>query len=301
LLLLLALLLAVAGSLFATAWLKREAGGGAGAPIATRLVWVAAGDLSAGDRFTAANATSRLWPADSVADGQLAGDAAALLPYEGAVLGMPVSAGHPLLASHFRHGAAGALAALVAPGMRAVSLAVSAASGLSGLVVPGDRVDVVVARTLASGRSVAVVPVLDAKVLGIDQRLSAGPSEDEAAAVPATVTLEVTPEQAGALALIGNDARIMLMLRPASGSSQPAAAPAPIWEERALGLPAEALRPAVDAIGMAALPTPAPAPSAMPTPAPAEAGARTRQAGVEIIRGSSVRGEATAAPAGDEP
>jgi len=60
-----------------------------------------------------------------------------------------VSAGQPLTqGSLVKPGDRGFLAAALGPGMRAVTVAVSAASGVAGFVFPGDRVDIMLTQTV---------------------------------------------------------------------------------------------------------------------------------------------------------
>lgn len=96
------------------------------------------------------------------------------------------------------------LAAGITPGMRAVSIVVRNDTGVSGFVLPGDRVDVNEFMELedAGGRpegsrvsaNILARPVLrHVKVLAVDQSFEANL---EGAKPSQTVTLEVTPEDA---------------------------------------------------------------------------------------------------------
>lgn len=96
------------------------------------------------------------------------------------------------------------LAAGITPGMRAVSIVVRNDTGVSGFVLPGDRVDVNEFMELedAGGRpegarisaNILARPVLrHVKVLAVDQSFE---SNLEGAKPSQTVTLEVTPEDA---------------------------------------------------------------------------------------------------------
>ena len=95
------------------------------------------------------------------------------------------------------------LAAAITPGMRAVSLEVKIDSGVSGFVLPGDRVDVNEfiekknnrnARGDSFSKDYTARRVLqNVKVLAVDQTFE---SDLEGAVPSKTVTLEVTPEQA---------------------------------------------------------------------------------------------------------
>lgn len=111
------------------------------------------------------------------------------------------------------------LAYAVPRGKRAVSVPVNAVSGVSGLVRPGDRVDVIATVELASGQeNVAVTSFIlqDVEVLAVDQNLDETkpvPAGKEEAAMAKTVTLAVTPEEARPLVLASEQGSIRLALR----------------------------------------------------------------------------------------
>ncbi|HET7883978.1 MAG TPA: Flp pilus assembly protein CpaB [Acetobacteraceae bacterium] len=97
----------------------------------------------------------------------------------------------------------GFLAAVLDAGMRAVTVGVDAVSGLSGLVWPGDRVDLILTQMqdradVPVSRRVSGETVLhDVRVLAIDRQLIQGAtSESPESQAAKTVTLEVTPSGA---------------------------------------------------------------------------------------------------------
>ncbi|MCU1275190.1 MAG: hypothetical protein JWO48_2621 [Bryobacterales bacterium] len=109
------------------------------------------------------------------------------------------------------------LAPIIPPGLRAVSVRVNDVIGVSGFVLPGMRVDV-----LVTGRPPKFEGTITSTVLQNIVVLSAGQtlqpeSRGQAINVP-VVTLLVTPEQAETLTLAGNEGRIQLILR--NGSDQ---------------------------------------------------------------------------------
>src|SRR3546814_2263115 len=60
----------------------------------------------------------------------------------GSVVRQSIAQGGPLIPARIvRPGARGFLAAILTPGMRAVTVALNATSGIAGLIFPGDRVD----------------------------------------------------------------------------------------------------------------------------------------------------------------
>jgi pilus assembly protein CpaB len=100
-------------------------------------------------------------------------------------------------------------------GMRAVSVQIDKVKGISGLIEPGDRVDVIA----QAPKTNAVPPPASAilrgvRVLAIGESLeysSATPSPQEANAT--TVTLEVTPKQADLLVMADINTTLRLALR----------------------------------------------------------------------------------------
>ena len=130
------------------------------------------------------------------------------------------------------------LEAVVRKDMRALSVEVDEVRGVGGLLLPGDRVDVIaVLAAEAAGVDSAVTVLQNVEVLAVAQKTqealpraeavdgaepdpsaSASSGQRPADAEPQpdanTVTLSITPEQAQLLALIQNRGQIWLSLRP---------------------------------------------------------------------------------------
>ncbi|MFL6414938.1 MAG: Flp pilus assembly protein CpaB [Bryobacteraceae bacterium] len=112
-------------------------------------------------------------------------------------------------------GSGGGLAATIRPGMRACAIRVNDVVGVAGFVVPGMRVDVLIAGN-GPGASNADGPRVKTLLQNIEV-LSAGTNiqkdnEGKPVQVP-VVNLLVTPEQAQILSLASNETRIQLVLR----------------------------------------------------------------------------------------
>jgi pilus assembly protein CpaB len=150
-------------------------------------------------------------PAGAVARPSLQGqavppdaDSQALNSVYGAVVKQRLDPGTPIVASMIvKPGDRGFLAAVLAPGYRAVSIGVNPVSGASGLIFPGDHVDLILTQDFQKGdepisrRSVSETIVTNVRVLAIDQRLQeASPDPKAQIAIPRTVTVEVLPKQA---------------------------------------------------------------------------------------------------------
>jgi pilus assembly protein CpaB len=107
------------------------------------------------------------------------------------------------------------LAIEISDGMRAVSLRANDVAGVGGFIVPGDRVDVMLTRTVGNQPNNSITQVLadNVVVLGVDQ------SSDEEANKPVVaraITVEVTPAQAQAISLGQSIGSLSLALRHAS-------------------------------------------------------------------------------------
>lgn len=161
----------------------------------------------------------------------------------GAMLRRSYAAGEPLIAGTVLQPAdRGFLAAVLAPGTRAVSVAVDPTIAAGGLVWPGDHVDVVLTQTsdnqaVAPGRRVSGETVLtNLRVVAVDRALVQGavgdttdtPSSNNG---PRTVTVEVTPPQAERLAVASRLGRISLSVRPASADEQPSESRPAVWAQ----------------------------------------------------------------------
>jgi pilus assembly protein CpaB len=106
----------------------------------------------------------------------------------------------------------GGLEVLLPQGKRAVAIRTTAEKVAGGFVLPGSRVDVY--HTLRRGDREADSRVILQNILvrAVDQQ--AMKPEDKPGMVPATVTLEVTPQQALALARVQDLGVLTLALRP---------------------------------------------------------------------------------------
>lgn len=140
-----------------------------------------------------------------------------------------------------RPGDHGFLAAVLGPGMRAMTVGVDAVTGSAGLIWPGDAVDLILTQTLPEaglpiGRRVAAETVLsDVRVIAIDQQLVQGAEANGADSNQArTVTLEVTQEQAERVSVAVRLGRLSLSVRSAESAppgTRLAAQPNTTWAD----------------------------------------------------------------------
>jgi pilus assembly protein CpaB len=134
--------------------------------------------------------------------------------------------GDPMLESRLaQSGAGGGLAATIPSGMRAVAVRVDDVAGVSGFVIPGMKVDVVVSG-VPPPKSATDIPIKFSKIALQDiVVLSAGQNmQKDSEGKPVTVqvvNLLVTPEQAERLGLASSDVKIQLVLRNPLDTSKP--------------------------------------------------------------------------------
>jgi pilus assembly protein CpaB len=126
-----------------------------------------------------------------------------------------IPAGSSVTSAMIGHPADMALPVRMAPGMRAVSVQIDKVKGISGLVQPGDRVDIIAQPPKSNAAPPPAATILrGVRVLAIGDSLensSATPSPQEANAT--TVTLEVTPKQADLLVMADLNTTLRLALR----------------------------------------------------------------------------------------
>lgn len=120
-----------------------------------------------------------------------------------------------------RPGDHGFLAAVLQPGMRAVTISVDNTTGSAGLIWPGDHVDLILTQTLtdpalSAGQRVAAETLLsDIRVLAIDQQIVQGAAPTTSDSQSRTVTLEVTQQQAERISVANRLGRLSLSVRSA--------------------------------------------------------------------------------------
>jgi pilus assembly protein CpaB len=141
-------------------------------------------------------------------------------PLAGTVVRVAISAGQPITqGSLVKPGDRGFLAAALGPGMRAVTVPVSAQSGVAGFVFPGDRIDLVLTQTvegLGDGPALKTSETIvrNIRVLATDQRTDSTTEEGKTEVRTfSTVTLEATPRIAEKIALAQSMGQLSLSLR----------------------------------------------------------------------------------------
>lgn len=200
-----------------------EAAAATVAPVPTGpKVLVATRALPPGTLITADSVRYQPWPKELIQAAYFTeGDGGASIDsLVGTVVRNAVTAGQPLTqGSLVRPGDRGFLAAALSPGMRAVTVPVSALTGVAGFVFPGDRVDLVLTQNVnaSSGPPLKVSETIvrNLRVLATDQRVAPN-SDDEGNPVVTEyklVTVEATPRIAEKITVAQSIGTISLSLR----------------------------------------------------------------------------------------
>jgi pilus assembly protein CpaB len=223
-----ALLAAFATIFLGRAWLaaQRNAHVVAQAPAPkakpAKLVLVARGDLHAGEFIRPDNLRWQSWPEDGIAPTYIVSGDHQLEDYVGAIVRNSIGDGEPITdARVVRPGDRGFLAAVLRPGYRAVTVALTPSQALAGLVFPGDHVDLIATLTLADDgvneggnaprdHHASETVLTNLRVLALDQRAD---DQKKEVSVAKTATLEVTPKQAEIIAVVGDIGKLSLSLR----------------------------------------------------------------------------------------
>ncbi len=190
-------------------------------PVRTRLL-VASRALPAGTLLKDEDFTVREVPPEDVPEGALASSDETRAEMRGALLRRYLDPGATVTRADFlRPRDRGFLAAVLRPGMRAISIGVDATTGAAGLIWPGDQVDVILTQELGNSdaplarRVVSETILTDVRVIAVDQQITQGPGSSEAPAgrLARTVSLEVTPEQAEKVAVARTLGRVDITVR----------------------------------------------------------------------------------------
>jgi pilus assembly protein CpaB len=157
----------------------------------------------------------------------------------GAMVRRGFSAGEVVHSGDVMHpGDHGFLAAVLLPGMRALTVGVDAITGTAGLIWPGDRVDLILTQVMPDNaaspghRVLAETVLTDVRVIAIDQQLVQGAAPGTAEQTARTVTLEVNRDQAERVSVATRLGRLSLAVRSAdTAHQQPDTHPQPatIW------------------------------------------------------------------------
>jgi pilus assembly protein CpaB len=183
-------------------------------------VLVAKRALPVGTIITADAIGFQLWPQEMVQDAYFIDGEADMSKLLGTVVRHAVTAGEPVTqGSLVSPGDRGFLAAALGPGMRAVTVQVSAKTGVAGFVFPGDHVDMMLTQQVAGEGETALKTtetiLRNLRVLATDQSTETETTPDGKTVVRqfGTVTLEVTPRIAEKIQVAETIGTLSLALR----------------------------------------------------------------------------------------
>jgi pilus assembly protein CpaB len=211
-----------------SAFMARSMMAGGGAPTAAAAqqqtgpeVLVAIRALPVGTIIGPESLRYQPWPKDMVEKAYYIRGEVDPTSLNGSVVRTEITAGQPMtIGSLVKPGDRGFLAAALGPGMRAVTVPVSAQSGVGGLVFPGDRIDLVLTQDVKGGGDgpslkTSETIIRNMRVLATDQRTDNVVGEDGKTVVAAfsTVTLEATPKISEKIAVAQTIGTLSLSLR----------------------------------------------------------------------------------------
>lgn len=183
----------------------------------TVQVLVARSDIGLGEVASESSLRWQDWPKDATARGFVTRQAKpqAIVELSGTIARVPIFAGEPVNEQKLvRAGSGGVLAALLRPGMRAVSIKIKEETAAGRLILPNDHVDVVVVTRTRNRGNEEVIPetfLRNIRVLAIGQTIET--RDGRRTAEGATATLELTPQDAEILARALNTGEVLLTLR----------------------------------------------------------------------------------------
>jgi pilus assembly protein CpaB len=181
-------------------------------PVVTQRIVVAAKALPLGTRVQASNMRLIPWPAGEPVVGMFT----RIEDCADRALITDVAANELILDSKLAPKEAGAgLPAVIPQGMRALSVAVNDVVGVAGFVTPGTMVDVLVTGKVSDGGhggdNITRTILENVRVLAAGQKIEQD-REGKPQTVP-VITLLVSPEDAGRLAMASTQGKIQLALR----------------------------------------------------------------------------------------
>lgn len=210
--------------------------------VPTVDVFVARAGIPVGTTLDSSSFDCQPWPSHLILDSFIVSDGKSCEGKDliGLVTRSAFQAREPIIRSKLSNPSdPGFLAAGLPEGMRAVTISVDLLSSVAGFIFPGDRVDVLINHRVDLGpenpedpnsrpliKEIMEVLLPDIKIIAVDQMASI---QGQGARVPASVTVEVSKQDAQKLKLGEARGRLTLALRPL----------APKGEEGPDGKPAE--------------------------------------------------------------
>ncbi len=173
-------------------------------------VLVAAKSLPLGGRITDSALKWKKWPAEALTPSFISNDTRpqAMVELDNAIVRSPIVEGEPINENKLvKAGDSGVMAALLKPGMRAVTTRISVDTAAGGFIQPGDHVDIILTRSAQQSRLgssgtqtnerifISDTIFENVLVLAIDQTFSST-ADAGATVIGSTATFEMSPQDA---------------------------------------------------------------------------------------------------------
>jgi pilus assembly protein CpaB len=201
----------------------------------TTDVFVPAAELAAGTILSRDRLGRMALAPAAVTDEMFVADDAGADALEGSVARQVLPKGVPITKTAIvQPGERGFLAAVLQKGERAISIPVGEVTGVSGLILPGDRVDIILTYSVDGGTidaerdiRASETVMTNLRVLALDQRLSQkrvapdGSPITDAPPIARTATLAVTPQEAEMITLATTLGDLSLVLNSVHDGGDP--------------------------------------------------------------------------------
>lgn len=146
-----------------------------------------------------------------------------------------LTAGEPVIETRLiKRQEGGALAVVLKEGRRAITIKADETLGMAGMLLPGDHVDILLTHKVSSGsggndgeissrgeQTVTEVIMRNVRILAVDTALRTAEKAPATVAIPKTLTLDVTPQEAEVLFLSRTLGALSFTLRSAFGEGSP--------------------------------------------------------------------------------
>ena len=181
----------------------------------TNDVVVAKVSIPVGSRIIAEQLTVAQFPADVTPEGAITTIDKNLIDR---VVVTAISPREPITEAKLAPvGSLGGLSSVIPEGYRAMTVKVDDVVGVSGFIMPGTLVDIVVViqppKGTANEEMISKIVLQNIKVLASGQNIDKPKNDREVERSVKAVTLQVTPEQAEKLALASSEGKLQLVMR----------------------------------------------------------------------------------------
>lgn len=191
--------------------------------INTTKVLVASGKIKIGQMVSAKDLAWHEWPTSALNSSyvDIRQNKNGKSQFEKSIARTTFQEGEPINKHKLiRRNQGGVMAAILTPGMRAISTKVKESTTAGGFILPNDRVDVILSRKLkgrGGAKYVSNAILKNVRVLAIGQNIDQ--PQNKKSAIAKTVTLELTLAQSETLTLANSMGSISLALRSISSAA----------------------------------------------------------------------------------